>query len=127
MTSNCDSACSYIDTGSAVDLSLTSGDWFVIRRWENGPENTTTCTKVINKDLKLERTDYQNGKKRIVSGLVDARNISKCDGKLFLTYPEGIPNKIFVIFMDYDNFAVVRRLVLMRQVRYEIYKIKLGE
>lgn len=108
--SKCDTGCSYIDTGSAVNLSLTSGDWYVIRRWENGPESTTTCIKIINSDLKLERTaNYKNGTKTTVSGSVDAGKSSKCHGKVIFKWSaEEVPNKVYVIYMDYDNFAIVQ-------------------
>lgn len=108
--SKCDTGCSYIDTGSAVNLSLTSGDWYVIRRWENGPERTTSCSKILNTDLKLERTAYyQNGTNTTVSGSVDVQKSSRCDGKLIFKWSaEGIPNKIYVIYVDYDTFAIVQ-------------------
>lgn len=100
--------CSYINSAPDFDLSRISGDWYTIMRWENGIDKNTICTKsVIKKNLDITKTNYfPKGKKENISGYFNTT--ASCKSTVILHWPPKIPCKVIVIYIDYDNVAIVQ-------------------
>lgn len=103
--------CSFFEPLEYYDRTKPVKNWYVVRRYANGPESNTTCQILNYPKAPGSRTlYYADGTKLVVTGNGVPPEPGCSSGKLILKdmFPTNRPSVKYVTYTDYETIRVTR-------------------